>query len=62
MSLMPPIPDYELQTAAVLDTVFDKVVITEVGVYARQQHGNWIQLKCHMEAEADGDPRLTPVK
>jgi len=55
MSDMPPVPQYELQTAKVMDTTFDKVVLTEVGVYARQPSGNWIQLKCHMEAEADGD-------
>ncbi len=61
MNEMPPIPQYELQTAKVLDTTFDKVVLTEVGVYARVFGGAWIQLKCHMEAEADGDdPQAGP--
>lgn len=55
MNDMPPIPPYELQTAKVLDMTFDKIVITEVGVYARVFGGGWSQLKCHMEAEADGD-------
>lgn len=55
-SIYPPISDAEIANCHGITTSFDRIVITEYRIFARQTDGGWIELK--PLAQMDGTIKL----